>query len=243
MLPFASAAEQPVKADPLTVNEKPLAAWGMGWSGKTSAINFLGWLPLYDLVVLEVHLGSPADIAGIQTSDEILNIAGRPVREIPVRELVDITAYAERKEVSVDLHNRVTNENRTVLLKPKPKHTWQLDHGKTAKWHLWGIFIHSAEPKEIKFGRGDAQQRSITITLAGKKIGLIQRRDGTVELFEGKLPPEPSSKKGKKAPEIIHGRVLPRGSTLVLKPDGTYEVNAAAPSSSPADAKEPASKP
>jgi hypothetical protein len=243
----ANAADE--KAAPMAkviVNERPLANLGINWWGEGSLLNLIGGLhPLKNLIVYEVHLGSPGDIAGIQTGDEITHVDGRPLHDIPLRELREITRYSETgKLLPVTLYNWAKQEHRTVFVKVKPyqSKSTQDTEDKWVEWNLWGVVVKIWDPAFVKMSQVDAQGRSILIRQADRKITLRQQLDGTVQLFEAELPRSPPRRTGLdrgKAPRralpitITPARILKAGSHLLIRANGAYEVHDAQPVGSP----------
>lgn len=70
-------------------------------------------------------------------------------------------------------------------------------------------------------------RRVVTMVWGGKKLTLVERENGMVEVIEGGSAP--------KKDDVV-GRLMPSGSTLTLHADGSYELKASPPKPSSSEA-------
>ncbi|HEX2853378.1 MAG TPA: PDZ domain-containing protein [Opitutaceae bacterium] len=110
--------EAPVTLDPVKVTTDPFSLWGISVAGHISLRSRLAGGPPKELYVGLVYASSPADRAGVQSGDQIIQINGTLLSGIPWRDLVKQMRYSEKgRTISLTLFNWMTSETRTVEFK------------------------------------------------------------------------------------------------------------------------------
>ncbi|MFT3868275.1 MAG: subclass B3 metallo-beta-lactamase [Nibricoccus sp.] len=248
--------EQTHKLDPMEVKTNPFAHWGISLQYFGSPLIHLG-APAKHMYVTMVAAGSPAHKAGVQLGDEVLAVDGVPVTELWTRDLKKHFYNTERGEkVQLQLKNVATRKQRTVELDVKSNKTWIREEAFEGDY--WGVrcsgpkslqvsvrtYFDSEriagfrtvevksrkkkkdpnEPVKTKQVPIRVHRRVTVIEWTKKHLVLIERENRVVEIIEAEKAPESDD---------VVGRLAGEGSTLMLRADGTYELDVVLPKNEP----------
>lgn len=201
------AEEKPVALDRFVVSEKPFGVWGICWSAKNPISNLAGFGSASSYHVTAVSCDSPADKAGVQAGDEILNLNGKAASSYPYREVKRLFHESNAGDrIKIGAYNCLTSrENHCEL---------QLDSG--LKWdtpgkgrlNYWGVRLVWTCAPQPELELRVKKDRRLIVKQKGKKYILIERPGQGVELIEGKQP----------------GRMLPTGTSVQVEKDGSLTI-------------------
>ncbi len=240
--------EQDAKLDPYEVKTNPFAHWGIGIHGKLSVWSRVSGGPPKALLVSGVGFGSPADVAGVQLGDEIMAVNGVATTRLDWSELVERYSTTESGDViKLELFDHATKQRRNVEFQIRAKRIWErkdpaLDSDCWGIRFIWmfpnpvrGVFfpeqkrilrweaVEVFNPHKPKKSQTKTVQKPVYIyrraavfSWPDMSLTLIERENHVVEVIEVAKVPES---------DTIVGRLVHKGATLLLKPDGTYELN------------------
>lgn len=248
--------EQTHKLDTMEVKTNPFADWGISIHWRGSLWTKIGGGPAKVMYVSLVVGRSPAEKAGVQLGDEIVAVNGIPRSELNVRDLKKQFYNTERGEkVSLELRDQASGLSRIVELDVKSNKTWRAADG-SVDLCFWGLrvagpdlrnwsfvfdpnmrrvlgwktvqVVDKRKPKnsEVKNKQKPIyiHRRTAIFTSGEKGFVLIERENRVVEIIDAAKAPESDD---------VVGRLVGEGSTLTLKTDGTYELNAIEPKAEP----------
>lgn len=214
--------EPVVELEPFRVDEDPVAFWGISFSHPTQVMS---WLPSRrPFTVIGVLQNSPAHLADVRVGEQITHLNGQNYRSLSMNEVRELFFHAKPgNQLKLTLSDPLAGTSREVTLAlawrdSSVRYAKAVEHVRV----FWGIFVkHAASLRPacaiVPLRRKMPRERRCIVSWSGRFLTLIERPGAGVEIKEGNFS------KPAKDPEPP-GRLLPLGSTVELRADGSYEV-------------------